>query len=59
MILDFRFFMTVRGIDIFLTADVGRWTEIKADKLASYRVFGGECDRPLLSKVRSLYTYKS
>ena len=25
--------MIVRGIDLFLTADVGRWTEINADKL--------------------------
>ena len=33
MILYFRFFMIVRGIDLFLTADVGRWTEINADKL--------------------------
>jgi hypothetical protein len=33
MILDFIFFMIVRGRDIFLTADVGRWTEINADKL--------------------------
>ncbi len=33
MILDFRFFIIVRGLDIFLTADVCRWTEINADKL--------------------------
>lgn len=33
MILNFRFFMIVRGIDLFLTADVGRWTQINADKL--------------------------
>ena len=32
-ILGFIFFRIVRGIDIFLTADVGRWTEINADKL--------------------------
>jgi len=33
MILDFIFFMIVRGRDLFLTADVGRWTQINADKL--------------------------
>jgi hypothetical protein len=43
MILDFIFFMIVRGIDIFLTADVGRWTEINADKVASDRVFESCC----------------
>ena len=32
-ILYFRFFMIVRGRDLFLTADVGRWREINADKL--------------------------
>jgi hypothetical protein len=29
----FLFFMIVRGIELFLTADVGRWTEINAAKL--------------------------
>ena len=33
MILYFIFFMIVRGRELFLTADVGRWTEINADKL--------------------------
>ncbi len=33
MILDFIFFMIVRGRDLFFTADVGRWTQIHADKL--------------------------
>ena len=37
MILYFRFFIIVRGIDIFLTADVGRWTQINADKLGRSR----------------------
>ena len=32
-ILGFIFFMIVRGIDLFLSADVGRWTQINADKL--------------------------
>ncbi|WP_172190572.1 hypothetical protein [Microcoleus asticus] len=29
--------MIVRGIDLFLTADVCRWTEINADKLGRSR----------------------
>ena len=36
-ILYFRFFMIVRGIDVFFTADVGRWTQINADKLGRSR----------------------
>ncbi len=43
MILYFRFFMIVRGIDLFLTADVGRWTEINADKLGRAIAFLEEC----------------
>ena len=55
MIYDFIFFMIVRGIDLFLTADVGRWTEINADKLgrviafleeSAIALFCPKCDRP-------------
>ena len=42
-ILDFIVFMIVRAIDIFLTADVGRWTEINADKLGRAIAFLEEC----------------
>ena len=33
MILYFIFYMIVRGMDLFFTADVARWTQINADKL--------------------------